>query len=77
MSNFLLKVWNLFVSMLRTATDGLSEECLPVSDVPSRSELELMTKKDIEALADDIYGIYVDIRKKKSDMIDKLLSELD
>lgn len=77
MGNFLLKIWNAFVDMVQAVNGNPSDDYYSVPHVPDRSELESMTKKEIEEFAEKDFGVCLDVRKKKSEMIDKLLSELD
>ena len=77
MGNFLLKIWNAFVDMVQAVNGNSSDDYYSVPPIPVRSLLESMTKKEIEEFAEKDFGVCLDVRKKKSEMIDKLLSELD
>jgi len=63
--------------MVQAVNGNSSDDYYSVPHVPDRSELESMTKKEIEEFAEKDFGVCLDVRKKKSEMIDKLLSELD
>jgi len=75
MRDFILKVWNLFCNMLPSIDVDKSDNSFSVEVLPSRLALEAMTKKEIDEMALDNYGIYLDSRKKKSVMIDQLFEE--
>ena len=77
MGEFLSKVWALFTRLLPSIDVDVSNNSVAVKVIPSRADLEKMSKKEIDALASAEYGINLDGRKTKAKMIDQLFAELD
>lgn len=77
MSSFFSKLWSLVTGFFPTIDVDITTKSVSVSVVPSREDLEKMSKKEIDILASEEYGINLDRRKSKSAMIDQLFAKLD
>lgn len=77
MGDLISKIWGLITRLFPVIDVDVSDSSFSVKVVPSRAELEAMTKKEIDALAAAEYGINLDGRKTKGKMIDQLFAELD
>ena len=77
MGDLISKIWGLITRLFPVIDVDVSDSSFSVQVVPSRAELEAMTKKEIDALASAEYGINLDGRKTKGKMIDQLFAELD
>jgi hypothetical protein len=77
MGDLISKIWAMITRLFPTIDVDVSDNSVAVKVIPSRADLEKMSKKEIDALASAEYGINLDGRKTKAKMIDQLFAELD
>jgi hypothetical protein len=77
MGSFFAKLFELIKRYLPGIEADVTSHSVSVKFIPSRADLELMSKKELDVFAETQYSIHLDGRKTKSAMIDQFFAELD
>lgn len=77
MGDLISKIWSMITRLFPTIDVDVTDTSVSMQYVPPRTDLEAMTKKELDIFAKEEYGIDLDGRKTKAKMIDQLFAELD